>query len=182
MLFGGSYLFDRPIPQITPEGINHSLRPGRADRTFACCFLRLPRHHARDGDAPTGIGSRYRVAFFDANMDYFEGAMSYTADVPEAVLVAHAVRQPDAIDTGHAATIPACREPVIPNSCCGREPRRLDHRPLRARAASRHRGRQLCPDGAGQGMFRYPPALQPAPALLRQNLARRRSRASSVME
>ena len=133
--------------------------------------------------ASPGIGSQYLVAFMDSNKAYFDGAKTYTRHVAAGhprgpVLVAHALRQPDPVDCSRRRNAsPGPGSQSYPTPAAVGEPGRLDHRPPRPRAARRRSRRQLDPDGARQGMVHRPAALQPAGAVLRQVLARRRDRA-----
>ena len=168
MLFGGGYLFDRPIPQVTPEGIKPYPPTGARKHDLRTLFF-----YGYTGITPamamrlTGIGSQYLVAFMDSNKDVLRRRPVVHRDAAARhprgpVLVAHALRQPDPIDARDAAAIPPGRQPVVPEPGGGRERRRFDHHPPRPRAARRRRRRQLDPDDAGQGVLRRPPALQPA--------------------
>ena len=152
MLFGGGYLFDRPIPMVTPEGIKPFPPTGARKHDLRTLFF-----YGYTGITPamamrlTGIGSQYLVAFMDSNKEFFDGAQVVHGHAaprhpPSPVLVAHALRQPDPLDARHAPTLPPGREPVVPHPCRGRERRRLDHDPRRPRAAGRRRRRQLDPD------------------------------------
>ncbi len=89
MLFGGGYLFDAPVPLVTPEGIKPFPSTGARKVDLRSLFF-----YGYTGITPamamrlTGIGSQYLVAFFDSKREYFDGARSYTVtlppDVPEA--------------------------------------------------------------------------------------------------
>jgi hypothetical protein len=89
MLFGGGYLFDRPIPLVTPEGIKPFPPTGTRKHDLRTLFF-----YGYTGITPamamrlTGIGSQYLVAFLDSNKEFFNGSKSYTVtlppDVPEA--------------------------------------------------------------------------------------------------
>ena len=89
MLFGCGYRFEGPIPQVTPEGIKPFPRTGGRKLDLRTLFF-----YGYTGITPamamrlTGIGSQYLVAFFDSNEEYFDGAKSYSvelpADIPEA--------------------------------------------------------------------------------------------------
>ncbi|HEY6531733.1 MAG TPA: DUF1214 domain-containing protein, partial [Acidimicrobiales bacterium] len=89
MLFGGGYLFDRPIPRITANGIEPFPPTGARKHDLRTLFF-----YGYTGITPamamrlTGLGSQYLVAFFDSTGEYFDGAKSYSVtlppDVPEA--------------------------------------------------------------------------------------------------
>ena len=126
MLFGGGYLFDRPIPEVTPEGIKPYPPTGARKHDLRTLFF-----YGYTGITPamamrlTGLGSQYLVAFFDSKKEYFDGAKSYTVHLAaqpsrSAVLVLHALRQPDPLDARHAPTVPARRKPVVPIAGRGR--------------------------------------------------------------
>jgi hypothetical protein len=89
MLFPGGYLFDRPLPLVTPEGIKPFPPTGARKHDLRTLFF-----YGYTGITPamamrlTGIGSQYLVAFMDANKEFFDGTRSYSVtlppDVPEA--------------------------------------------------------------------------------------------------
>ena len=115
MLFTGGYRFETPVPLVTPEGIKPFPATGARKHDLRTLFF-----YGYTGITPamamrlTGIGSQYLAAFMDANKAYLDGAESLHGDAatghpPGAVLVAHALRQPDALDADHAAALPAGR-------------------------------------------------------------------------
>ena len=152
MLFGGGYLFDRPIPEVTPEG--HQAVPADGSpqaRPSDPVLLRLHRHHTRHGHAAHRARqpvSRRLLRLEEGVLRRREVLHRDLAAEPSrsAVLVVHALRQPDPLDARHAPTVPARRKPVVPVARRGAERRRFHHRPLRARATRRRRRRQLDPD------------------------------------
>jgi hypothetical protein len=83
MLFGGGYLFDRPIPQVTPDGIEPFPPTGARKHDLRTMFF-----YGYTGITPamamrlTGIGSQYLVAFMDSNRAFLDGARSYTVTLP----------------------------------------------------------------------------------------------------
>lgn len=77
------------------------------------------------------------------------------------VLVGHRLRQPDAVDARHPATVPTGRQPGLSHPGSGFGRGRHDHGALRTRPARRRAGGQLDPDHAGPGMVRGPAALSP---------------------
>ena len=183
MLFGGGYLFDRPIPLVTPEGIKPFPPTGARKHDLRTLFF-----YGYTGITPamamrlTGLGSQYLVAFMDSNKEYFDGARSYTVtlppDIPQArfwSLTLYDNQTRSMLVTPQR--YPRAGSQSYPTPAAVAERRRIDHRPLRPRAAGRRRRRQLDPDDARQGVLRRPPALQPAPAVLRQVLAGRRDHA-----
>jgi hypothetical protein len=86
MLFGGGYLFDRPIAEVTPEGIKPYPATGARKHDLRTMFF-----YGYTGITPamamrlTGIGSQYLVAFMDANKQFFDGARSYTVTLPPGI-------------------------------------------------------------------------------------------------
>ena len=86
MLFGGGYLFDRPIAEVTPEGIEPYAATGARKHDLRTMFF-----YGYTGITPamamrlTGIGSQYLVAFMDANTDFLDGGRSYTLTLPPDV-------------------------------------------------------------------------------------------------
>jgi hypothetical protein len=89
MLFGCGYQFDRPIPNVTEDGIEPFPPTGARKHDLRTLFF-----YGYTGITPamamrlTGIGSQYLVAFLDARKNFFDGAKSYTVtlppDIPEA--------------------------------------------------------------------------------------------------
>jgi hypothetical protein len=89
MLFGGGYLFDRPIALVTPEGVQPFPPSGVRKLDLRTLFF-----YGYTGITPamamrlTGLGSQYLAAFMDSNQEFFDGARSYTVtlppDIPEA--------------------------------------------------------------------------------------------------
>jgi hypothetical protein len=86
MLFGGGYLFDRPIAEVTPEGIKPHPPTGARKHDLRTMFF-----YGYTGITPamamrlTGIGSQYLVAFMDSNKEYLDGAKSYTVTLPPVI-------------------------------------------------------------------------------------------------
>ena len=68
MLFGGGYTFERPIPEVTPEGIKPYPPTGARKHDLRTLFF-----YGYTGITPamamrlTGLGSQYLVAFLDSN-------------------------------------------------------------------------------------------------------------------
>ena len=182
MLFNGGYLFDTPVPMVTPEGIKPFPPTGARKHDLRTLFF-----YGYTGITPamamrlTGIGSQYLAAFMDSSKAFFDGATSYTVTLPPDIPQARfwSLTLYDNQTRSLLATpqrYPRAGSQSYPTPCCGREPGRLDHRPHRPRATRRRPRRQLDADRAGQGMVHRPPALQPAGAVLRQVLASRRGR------
>ena len=118
MLFNGGYLFDTPVPLVTPEGIKPFPPTGARKHDLRTLFF-----YGYTGITPamamrlTGIGSQYLVAFMDSNKDVLRRSHVVHGDAaarhpPGPVLVAHAVRQPDPLAARDAAAVPPRREPV----------------------------------------------------------------------
>jgi hypothetical protein len=83
LLFQGGYLFDRPIAEVTPDGIKPYPPTGTRKHDLRTLFF-----YGYTGITPamamrlTGIGSQYLVAFMDSNKEFFDGAKSYTVTLP----------------------------------------------------------------------------------------------------
>ena len=141
MLFGGGYLFETPIPEVTPEGIKPYPPTGARKHDLRTLFF-----YGYTGITPamamrlTGLGSQYLVAFFDSNKEYFDGAKSYKVTLPpnppEARFWSFTLY--DNQTRSMLVTpqrFPRAGSQSYPSPGRGRERRRFDHRPLRARAA-----------------------------------------------
>ena len=112
--------FETPIPMITREGVKPF--PPTGYRTLDArigVLLRRHRHHARDGDAP----ARHRLAIPLRDGGFEQGVFRRREDVQgdaaeghsgSQFLVVHALRQPDALDARHTATLSARRQPELP--------------------------------------------------------------------
>jgi hypothetical protein len=83
LLFQGGYLFDRPIAEVTPEGIKPYPPTGTRKHDLRTLFF-----YGYTGITPamamrlTGIGSQYVCAFMDSNKEFFDGAKSYSVTLP----------------------------------------------------------------------------------------------------
>ncbi|AML51527.1 hypothetical protein RC74_09885 [Falsihalocynthiibacter arcticus] len=86
----------------------------------------------------------------------------------------------DLVGSIKASAARACRKPELPLARGGSRFGWLNHDLVLADPAGRRRQGELDPDGAGQGLVRGPTALQPARALLRQELAHQRDRTGRV--
>jgi hypothetical protein len=86
LLFQGGYLFDRPIPEVTSEGIKPFPPTGTRKHDLRTLFF-----YGYTGITPamamrlTGIGSQYLVAFMDSNKEFFDGAKSYSVTLPPGI-------------------------------------------------------------------------------------------------
>ncbi len=86
MLFNGGYLFETPIPQVTPEGIKPNPPTGARKHDLRTLFF-----YGYTGITPamamrlTGIGSQYLAAFMDSNKTFLDGSRSYTVTLPPDV-------------------------------------------------------------------------------------------------
>ncbi len=116
-LFISGYQFETPIPMITREGVKPFPPTGYRTLDAQSAFF-----YGITGITPAmsmrlpGIVSQYLFATQDASKQYFDGAK--TGDAAEGhpggeILVLHGLRQPDAIDAGHAARLPARRQPEL---------------------------------------------------------------------
>ena len=83
LLYQGGYEFDRPIAEVTPDGIEPYPPTGTRKHDMRTLFF-----YGYTGITPamamrlTGIGSQYLVAFMDANMEFLDGAKAYTVTLP----------------------------------------------------------------------------------------------------
>ena len=83
LLFQGGYQFDRPIPEVTPEGIKPYPPTGTRKHDLRTLFF-----YGYTGITPamamrlTGIGSQYLCAFMDSNKEFFDGSKGYTVTLP----------------------------------------------------------------------------------------------------
>ena len=74
MLFDGGYLFETPIPRVTPEGIKPNPPTGARKHDLRTLFF-----YGYTGITPamamrlTGIGSQYLAAFMDSNKTFLDG-------------------------------------------------------------------------------------------------------------
>ena len=86
MLFNGGYLFETPIPRVTPEGIKPNPPTGARKHDLRSLFF-----YGYTGITPamamrlTGIGSQYLAAFMDSNKTFLDGSRSYTVTLPPDV-------------------------------------------------------------------------------------------------
>ena len=189
MLFGGGYLFDRPIPRVTPEGIKpypptgarkHDLRTlffyGYTGITPAMA-MRLTGHRQPVPRARSWTPTR------TTSTGRGRTRVTLPPDIPQArfwslTLYDNQTRSM-LVD---APALPAGREPVVPDPRGRGRRRRVDHASTSAPSSP-----PASPDGnwiqtmPGKGYFVDPPALQPAPAVLRQVLAGRRVRARVIV-
>ena len=122
-----------------------------------------------------GAGSAYAAAFVDAQQRPLDGGKTYKLHLParhpgQAVLVAGALRHPDALDAADRPAVPQHRQPEERR---GDQPRHVRRRLLRADGAVRQ-GKQLGADVARQGVDRHSSSLRSAAAVLRQDVATQR--------
>ena len=122
-----------------------------------------------------GAGSAYAAAFVDAKKPAAGRrqdlqAASAARHPRQAVLVAGALRHPDALDAADRPAVPQHRQPEEGR---GDQPRHVRRCLLRTDAAVRQ-GEQLGADVARQGVDRHSSSLRSAAAVLRQDLAAQR--------
>ena len=179
-LFVGGYEFLDPPPQITADGVRSAPRA-----TAPASSIPAPTSSTwPPGITPamcmrlTGIGSQYIYGLRDAKASSSKAttttASIFPPDIPDSRFWSMiALRPPDPLDAPVRSTHAPRRQPIRH----GRdEPGWLDRHLLRARGA---RGKepnwlQTVP---GKGWFDNSSPLQPAPAVLRQDLAAERDRA-----
>ena len=128
-----------------------------------------------------GIGSQYLLAMLDADKNYFDGAKTYKVTLPKGIpeanfwsftLYDNMTRS--MLDTPQR--YPAGRQPELSVARRRSRRRRLDDGLLRPNAAGGRQARQLDPDRSGEGLVHDPAPLQPARAVLRQDVAAERDR------
>ena len=177
-LFVGGYEFVDPPPEITADGVVPVPSDGARKLNARTNFF-----YMATGITPamcmrlTGIGSQYIYAMRDSEGQYFDGARSYRLtlppDVPESrfwSLLMYDRQTRSMLQTDQ----PMPRVGSQPGTLAD-EPGR-HHRHLLRADGTRGQGEQLAPDGPRQGLVDDPAALQPAPGLLRQDLAALRDR------
>src|SRR5271165_1124216 len=96
------------------------------------------------------------------------------------VLVAHTLRQSEPFDAPDAATLPPRRQPKLSDSGRVGEPRWLHDRVFQPDQTRWRERRQLDSDGAGQGLQRHAPPIQPARNVFHKAVAAKRGRTGEV--
>ena len=186
MLFVGGFEFTNPPPEITPEGVKPY--PNKGARRL---HSRTSMFYTATAITPamcmrlTGVGSQYLIANVDAAGEPFDGAKTYRVRLPKDIPAArfwslNALRQPDPLPAADRAALSPGRQPGVPLTRRGGRSRRLHRRLLLAHPARRRRPGQLDPDRPREGLVRHSALLQPAAALLRQDLEGRRDRAGEL--
>ena len=181
-LFVGGYEFLDPPPQITAEGVVAAATDGARKLSSRTNFF-----YMATGITPamcmrlTGIGSQYIYAMRDSRgrVPRRRPQLSPHASARhsrEPVLVGDPLRPPDPLHAPNGSTPASHRQPVRHRRD---EPRRLDRHLLRAHGP-RRKGVQLAPDHSRQGLVDDSSPLQPAPAVLRQELAAERDRGGEL--
>jgi hypothetical protein len=176
MLFTGGYEFLDPPPQITADGPVASPSDGARKLNARISFL-LPlyRHHPRDVHA----AARRRLAIPDRDARQRGRVPRRRPQLPthaparhpgEPLLVCDALRPPDPIDAPDRPAQARHRKPIGHRPS---QPRRGHRRLLRADRPQRQQ-QQLDPNRPRQRLLHHPAALQPTPAILRQDLAAKR--------
>ena len=133
------------------------------------------------------VGSQYLENFRDSQGNWFDGNKTYKVTLPPnipaaQVLVVHRVRQSVALDARHPATLSTRGQPDL-SVTRRRRPTPTDRRPCTSRQPSRpasNRGNWIQTDPK-QRLVDDPAPLQPAPAVLRQELETGRDRVGEVM-
>nr|BFE74745.1 DUF1254 domain-containing protein [Actinoplanes digitatis] len=171
-----------PPPDITADGVRPY--PNKGARQL---HSRTSMFYTATAITPamcmrlTGVGSQYLLSNVDPDGNPFDGARTYRVrlpkDIPAARFWSFTVydnQTRSMLQTPQR--FPRARQPGVPHTRRRGRIRRLHRRPLLTHPARRRRSRQLDPDRPRQGLVRRPTPVQPAPALLRQELAARRSR------
>ena len=179
MLFVGGYQFLDPPPQITADGPVAGPSDGARKLNSRIAFF-----YPATGITPamcmrlTGIGSQYLIAMRDSGGEFLDGGRSYRLTLPPGIPESRfwsvmPLRQPDPL---HAPDRPAQARRRQPVRHRPGQPGRLDRHLLRTQRPRRGARDELAPDRPGQRLLHDPAALQPAPAVLRQDLAPQRNR------
>ena len=125
----------------------------------------------------TGIGSQYLIAMRDSDGEYLDGGRNYRLtlppDIPESrfwSVILYDRQTRSMLQTDQPRPDLGSQSGTVQTNPDGSTdiyfgPTAPDGKP-----------RQLAPDRPGQGLVRDPAALQPAPAVLRQDLAAQRDR------
>ena len=131
------------------------------------------------------IGSQYLMGFLDADGNPFDGGKTYKVTLPKDIparafwsFTVYDNQSRSMLDTPQR--YPRAGSQSYPSPAAEAERRRLDDGLLRPDAARRRQARQLDPDDARQGLVHDPAPLQPARAVLRQELAAERDRAREI--
>jgi Protein of unknown function (DUF1254) len=178
----GGYDFETPPPLVTEDGIRPFPPRLAFGAAFACrVVLRVYRGHARDVHAAHRSRVAVRLRLQGRRREPPRRGQDLPGDPAarhpgSSVLVAHRLRHRDPLDAADAAAVPAGRKPVLSDTGGDRGRRRLDDRRVRPGTARGYPGGQLDPDDRGQGLVPDPAPLQPAPVVLRQELAAERDR------
>lgn len=185
MLFSTGYEFETPIPEITREGVKPFPPTGYRQLDAPTSSSTASRHHACDGHAVAGHRLHVPVDDGRCQQAALRRRQDLQGDAAEGhsageLLVVHALRRDDALDARHAAALSTRGQPELPIARRGSGRRRHDDGLLRPDAASECQTGQLDPDHAGQGVFPDAAALQPARAVLRQDLAAERGRSGEI--
>ena len=186
MLWQGGYNFETPPPMVTKEGIKPF--PPTGARTLDS---RTAFYYAYTMDSPgmimrlPNVGSQYLMGFTDADKNPFDGGKTYRVtlpkDIPAAKFWSFTVydnQTRSMLQTPQR--YPARGKPDVPVSGCRGERGRLHDHLFRPIQASRRQGGQLDSDDAWQGLVHASAPLQPAGAVLRQDVAAERDRIGEI--
>ena len=178
MLFVGGYEFMDPPPEITAEGVRQSPSDGARKLNSRIVFF-----YPATGITPamcmrlTGIGSQYLMATRDADGEFLDGARNYRlnlpADIPESrfwSVMVYDRQTRSMLQTDQPKPSLGSQSGTVEQNA-----RRLDRPVLRPQGAGRKRA-QLDRNHPWQGLVPDPAPLQPASAVLRQDLATERDR------
>ena len=182
MLWVGGYEFLDPPPEITADGVRQSPSDGARKLNSRIVFF-----YPATGVTPamcmrlTGIGSQYLMASRDADGEFLDGARNYRlnlpADIPESrfwSVMLYDRQTRSMLQTDQPMPSLGSQSGTVEQNADGSTD--LYFGP---RGAGRQ-GAQLDPDRPRQGLVRDPAPLQPAPAVLRQELAAERDRDPSA--
>jgi hypothetical protein len=172
MLFVGGFEFTNPPPNITAEGVQPF--PNKGARQL---HSRTSMFYTATAITPamcmrlSGVGSQYLVANVDENGEPFDGAKTYRVRLPKDIPAAR-FWSLNLYDNQSRSLLQTDRR--------GGRGRRLHGHLLLAHSARRGRPGELDPDRPREGLVRHPALLQPAAALLRQDLEGWRVRAGGL--
>ena len=179
MLWVGGYEFLDPPPEITAEGVRQSPSDGARKLNSRIVFF-----YPATGITPamcmrlTGIGSQYLMASRDADGEFLDGARDYRlnlpADIPESrfwSVMLYDRQTRSMLQTDQPLPSLGSQSGTVEQNADGSTDIYFGPE------APGREGAQLDPDHPRQGLVRDPAPLQPAPAVLRQDLAAERDRA-----
>ena len=182
-LFVGGYEFMTPPPEITKDGLKPYPNDGARKLN-----ARLWMFYSVTGITPAmcmrleNIGSQYLENFRDSQGNPFDGSKTYKVTLPPNIpaerfwsFTVYDNQTRSMLDTPQR--YPRAGSQSFPSPAAEPERRRIDNCLLCSRSARRCETRQLDPDRSEERLVDDPAPLQPASAVLRQDVAAGRNRA-----